>query len=396
MELKEITKEEFLKYETPLRTFYQDPKMDDWSKSKGYKIYYVGLYDGDKLVATTRLTASPNRFKKYYFYAPRGFLTDYTNFETLKTFTLKIKEFIKSKNGYVLYIDPYIIYKERNIDGQIVSGGVDNQKIVDNLKKLGYHHQGFTTGYDLKTQGRWYFVLDISKSYEEIFKNMRESTRRKIRKANKMGVEIVELSYDDLKKFKAITSETSTRKGFDDKSLEYYQAMKKAFQEKTKFLLARLNTKKYRLELDNEIALEKKKLGNSKYNEEEIYARIENLEKEKGEIDPTIDYLDLSVAMFIEYNREVSYLFGGSYKQYMKFYSQYLLQDYMIKYAIQNGYKRYNFYAITGIFDKKDKAYGVYDFKKGFGGVVEEYIGDFELPISSYYVINKFLRKIRK
>lgn len=50
----------------------------------------------------------------------------------------------------------------------------------------------------------------------------------------------------------------------------------------------------------------------------------------------------------------------------------------------------------TGIFDKNDPDYGVYEFKKGFNGQVEEYIGDFELPISSYYSVNKFIKKIKK
>lgn len=57
---------------------------------------------------------------------------------------------------------------------------------------------------------------------------------------------------------------------------------------------------------------------------------------------------------------------------------------------------KYNFYCITAIFDKNDPDYGVYEFKKGFNGQVEEYIDNFELPISSYYSVNKFIKTIIK
>ena len=45
-------------------------------------------------------------------------------------------------------------------------------------------------------------------------------------------------------------------------------------------------------------------------------------------------------------------------------------------FAADNGYKRYNFYGIQDVFNPKGKDYGVYEFKKGFGGYVEELIGE--------------------
>ena len=81
----------------------------------------------------------------------------------------------------------------------------------------------------------------------------------------------------------------------------------------------------------------------------------------------------------------------------MHFYAQYAIQWYMIQYAIKNNFEKFNFYGISGNFDRSHKDYGIYDFKKGFGGVVEEYIGSFELVISPiHYYFKKLLDKIRK
>ena len=52
-----------------------------------------------------------------------------------------------------------------------------------------------------------------------------------------------------------------------------------------------------------------------------------------------------------------------------------------MKYAINHGYERYNFYGITGIFDEKNPLYGLYSFKRDFGGQVVELIGEFDLIV---------------
>ena len=53
----------------------------------------------------------------------------------------------------------------------------------------------------------------------------------------------------------------------------------------------------------------------------------------------------------------------------------------MMQYALEEGIKRYDFYGISGKFDEQAADYGVFQFKQGFGGVVEEYVGVFDFPI---------------
>ena len=79
-----------------------------------------------------------------------------------------------------------------------------------------------------------------------------------------------------------------------------------------------------------------------------------------------------------------------TYEEFMNFQSAYTLHFEMVKYAMEHGYQRYNFYGITGDFDTKDSQYGLYVFKRGFGGEVGELIGEFDLVISplSYKLFN--------
>ena len=82
---------------------------------------------------------------------------------------------------------------------------------------------------------------------------------------------------------------------------------------------------------------------------------------------------------YMLYGREVNYLFGASYKQFMKYNSQYLLQYEMINYAVENKYEAFNFYGIDGNFNEDSKGYGLFDFKRGFNACVHELVGEFDL-----------------
>ena len=69
----------------------------------------------------------------------------------------------------------------------------------------------------------------------------------------------------------------------------------------------------------------------------------------------------------------------------------------MIKYGIENGYKIYNFYGISGNFDPNDDRYGIYAFKKGFNGTVVELIGEYDIPVNRiYYFLYKIINLSKK
>ena len=98
------------------------------------------------------------------------------------------------------------------------------------------------------------------------------------------------------------------------------------------------------------------------------------------------------------YNEEILSLFGGCYDKYKEFLSFYTIHWELIKDSIKKGFKKYNFYGISGDFEnKKDELYGLYDFKRGFGGNVEEYIGEFDLVINKFmYFFYKYGYKLYK
>ncbi len=408
MKFDTITEDDYRKFweNHPLKSFLSAPEISELRKKQGWDTYFVGVKKDKELIAATMLLSHKRHFKKYEFYSPRGYLLDFNNKELVDFFTNEIKKFVKEHQGYIFRVDPYLIYKERDINGDIVEGGVDNSKVVDNLKSLGFK----AVPTQNLEQVSWMFSLGLEgKDEETILKEMKSSTRNKIRKIEKFGIDVKEISYDELNRFQSIMEETSKRKGFSNRKLSYYQDMYKLFHDKeeVKFFITELNLKNYISNLEKDIKERQDKLNSlsdAKYNEgakknlnneiDSLNKRIEdskNIIKEKG-----TDVITLSGSMFMLIQPEVIYLSSGNYEEFLKFDSQYLIQWELIKYGLKNNFKKHNFYGIPANINTHPKDYGIYEFKRGFNGYVEELIGEYELPITWHYYLMKLIHKIKK
>ncbi len=408
MKFIKLTEKEYRNFweNHPLKTFLSAPEIGHLRKNNGWDLEYVGVKDNKSLVAATMLVSIKRKLGKKEFYSPRGYLIDFNNKELVNYFTEELKKYIKKNNGYVLRIDPYVIYKQRDIDGNIVENGIDNSSVVSNLYRLGFKKVPIK---DMEQVG-WMFSLDIGEKKEkEILDEMKPNTRNTIRKASKIGITIRELAYDELDKFQDIMIQTGQRKNFSIRKLSYYQDMYKLLHDKNqiKYVITELDLNNYleRLEEDREKKVkELSKLNGAKYNDgkrkslnNEILSFDKRIKETKDIRKSTgKDKIILSGSMFIMIQPEIIYLSSGNYEEYLHFNSQYLIQWDMIKYGIAHKFKKHNFYGIPANINERPKDYGIYEFKRGFNGYVEELIGEFELPIAKEYYILKLIHKIRK
>ena len=407
MKLRKLNNTEFKKFADKHSqiTFHQTKEWGNLKEKNGWIPYYVGLEDNTRIVAAALLLAKRIPIiNKYLFYSPRGILIDYNNKKLLATFTEKIKIFIKNNKGFLLKIDPYVEYQERDNNGNIVKDGYDNKKAHFNLKSLKYKHFGFNKMQDT-LQPRWMHVIETKgKTEDDIQKDMESKTRQILRKNEKLGVITREITRDELPLFKEIMQATSDRREFIDRPLSYYENMWDSLHDSgiLKILIAEVdfklyekNTKKEKSEIEkalkdriykhdnNLLKMNEKKYNSTNKQDEETINRLnKQLEKIKEYKKEYGDKTTLGGILFLIYGNEVLSLFGGSIETLMNFQSAYTLHYAGIKYAIDNNYDRYNFYGITGDFRKENPLYGLYLFKKSFGGKVVELIGEYDLIIS--------------
>ena len=407
MKFQEITEKEYRTFwEThPLKTFLSAPEISKLREKQNWETNYVGVKEGKKIIAATMLLSHKRHFNKKEFYSPRGYLLDFQNQELVSFFTKELKKYIKEKNGYIFRVDPYLIYRQRDLDGNIVEEGIDNRNVVEQLQSLGFKKVPTKN----LEQVSWMFSLGLEgKTEEQILKEMKPNTRNLIRKAEKFGITVNEISYDELDRFQSIMEETSKRKGFANRKLSYYQEMYNLFHDsnEVKYFITEMNMKEYtnRLEKEKEEKQDKlNSLSDAKYNDgakKNLNNEIESIDKRIKESQEIMektgkDIITLSGSMFMLIQPEIIYLSSGNYEEYLKYNSQYLIQWELIKYGIQNGFKKHNFYGIPANINEHPKDYGIYEFKRGFNGYVEELIGEYELPISNVYHIMKLIHKIR-
>jgi len=394
-------------------TFFQSSYWGELKNVTGWQSHIVGIKEDNKIKGASLLLAKKIPvLNRYIFYAPRGFVLDYNDTEFLKLYVEEIKKYVKKNKGIFIKINPYLEYQERDINGNIVEDGYNNQKVMDDLINLGFIHNGFTITYGKDLEPRWISVLDLKNQNEEsILADMRSTTRWAINNSYKHGLKLVEIDDTRLEEFKKLMEHTGERRGFIDRTIEYYRQMHKVFKDNIKIMLVEINVDEYITNLTNQRqqnllsqaeAKSRPDSAKAKRMLKELQSQLEGLEKRLEDLNVIKkeqgSNLVVAGGLFMTFGKQVVSLFGASYKEYMKYNGQYFLNFKMIKYALNNGYDKYNFYGITGEFNEDSENYGLFDFKRGFGAKVVELIGEFTLitrPLS-YKMYNFMFAVYRK
>lgn len=413
MEFVELTEKEYDKFVSrhEQESYMQTLDLKNFKEKNNIKCYLVGVKENKKVVAATLIYSIGTFLKKKRFYSSRGFIIDYNDEKLLTFFVENLKKYLKEKNGMSLTIDPNIIYRTRTSNGEIMDNNT-NDKVIENLKKLGFIHYGFNNYFETM-QVRWVYRLELSAPYEELKKNFIKSTRKNIEATNNNGVQIREGTIDDIKSLSKIFKETAERDEFNTKSYEYYKSMFENMPNNIKVYMAyidpklrlKLTEQKLKDEEDNNKELERKMkvdmVGNKLRTKKEISDNL--ITKYKEEINETKDMLknnpngvDIGALISMKSGTDYISLSSGTLTNYKKYYPKYALYDAHIKDAYKMGFKYVNFYGIAGDFDPKNKYYGIYEFKKGFNGNVVEYIGEFTIGLGITYKIFNGLRKIKR
>lgn len=398
MRIVELQAEEFdiFAKNFQFKNFYQTKEYGMVMDRHQFNDYYLGLMDEtDTIVAATLILVKRGALGFKWGYCPRGYLIDFKNTELLKTFTKLLKEFLAKRNFMYIKIDPLIIYKSRNNHGEIVQG-VDNQAIFDTLIELGYEHKGFNLNFE-NLKPRWNAV-SIFDDNDNIFEKFSKEKRNKIRKASKLGIEIIKGKPDDIRTFYQFVQSKHSR------NLNYYLDMYEIFGKEDMFELyfSNLNTSKfvgqtqelYQQEEQRNNEINQELLDNIQSNNKNNIIKRKNhsdmlLNNYKQNMINATNLFKLYPAgkiigscAVIKYNKEIFLLIFGYDNEYRSYCStHYMIYQIMNKFH-KEGYNKFNLNGISGDFDNISGLLGLTRFKLGFHGHIEEYIGEFDLVVN--------------
>ena len=397
MELKKLTKKEFDQFALnhPLGSFQQTSSWGRFMEGDKFHAYYVGGFIKEKIVgASLLLSYERKKDKERLFYAPRGFLIDYKNEELLKEFTEEVKKFIIEKHGVFLKIDPYILVRDRDSEGNIIEGGVYNDFVEVNLTNANF------IKVNDRIQPKWLSRINLKeKTIDDIFNNFSPKTRQTVRRNERLGFKVRDFDFKDIDKFIDIINNESKKYSTIVPTKTFYLDLKQAFDGNIKFIEVYFKRDEVINNIDkmiSEVIKEKEVRINNYHNskmtaeyfidkELEALEEIKRLENLKDYFSKCSDDVSIGIYMFITIGNEVVALNGGIVDEYNKLDASYTLHYEMIKYAIDNGYKYYNLYEIGDITDDNNKLKNSYNYKKNFGGEVVELVGEYDLVINPKY-----------
>ena len=339
---KEVNLGEWGRFERayPGSHIFQSARRANLRSKMGYTNHIVGVYDGGILIAGGVLLGRNREFWMAY-----GPLIDWYNLELVQFFLKGMTNFAKEKGIVRLEIFPDLLLSTRDNKGKILT-----KFNRDNLKQLfdraGYRYEGETVKYEMKA-GRWAFTKDLTeiKAVEELRATYRKTLRARLRQTEGL-VEVKELSRDGLEQMIGLIDESDSHHGVAGRELDYYEKMFDNLDINVRFLIA--------VKAD--------------------------------------DQTPIAGAIFLYNGREVASFLSGMNREYRNLNGRAWLQDYVMRDALNSGVDRVNFFWVEGNFQDNK----LLEFKSGFGGVVEEYIGGFEkITRPSAYLAKRVVRKLR-
>lgn len=377
MKLKEINKTEFENFcaKSELDNFFQSKYYAEIKRYEGYHTYFVGLDNNGNIVAATMLLSKEISFlRKRSFYAPRGFITNYKNSEIIEEFTKQLVDYINKKNGAYIKINPNLILYDRDYEGNIIEGGINNSKIIEKLKEIGWVQNNYNLKYPLE-DSLIYKINLKERTENEIYNEFSDNIKNILTKNENIGISTRKLEKENLTKFIDILEESTNLIDYLNINYKNYKDIINILDSHNmiEITIAELNIDKYLEELIKNSA-----------NEEEIeFAK--KLQYEYGH------KIILGAILGVAYHKEYYALIHTSVDRTNKFNALSTLYYETIKKAKKTGFETYNLYTIgTSINNNQDL-----EIAKQYHGKVYELIGEFDYIINNHYY-KKAMKKQKK
>jgi len=335
MQVKNLTTksdwEQFVQ-ETSPPTFLHSWNWGEVNQARGQKIWRLGIYNEDKLLAVA-LIIKVEAKRGHFLFCPHGpIIQDLAQTKAiLEQLTQALKNLGAKENCAFFRISPIL---------------EDTKKNNEIFSILGYREAPI---HMMHPELSW--MISLEESEQKIFAGMRKNTRYYIRKAEKEIV-LIELSQNpkSITDFWRIYEQTAKRQSFAPFSKKYIETEFSVFHQ------------------DKQVAF--------------IFAKYQ------GEV--------IAAALIIFYKNQAFYHHGASIRRYKHLATtSYLLQWEAIKEAKRRGCKLYNFWGIAKDTQKNHPWQGITTFKTGFGGFSQSYVHAKDYPLTKKYWLAFIVEKLR-
>ena len=321
---------------------------------------------------------------------------DYQNKELVSYVIQSLKKIAKQYKALFVKFDPSL-FLSKHLIGQEQTEAPAVQAVIDTLTKEGVEWTGRTSDMAENIQPR--FQANIHKEFFTE-QDLSKSTRQAIRTARNKGIQVQFGGTELLEDFASLMKKTEARKSIHLRGKDYYEKLLTTYQGQSYITLSTLDLEKRKSSLIKD--LEKNKAEAEKFTEKTKPGKVENNQKEKERIEEELQFLEqhlqegrqvvpLSGTLTLEFGGTSENVYAGMDEEFRRYQPAILTWYETAQHAFDRGASWQNMGGIENSLDG-----GLYHFKSKFNPVIEEFVGEFNLPTSPLYPLVNKVYKIRK
>jgi peptidoglycan pentaglycine glycine transferase (the first glycine) len=376
----------------PMANHIKTAAYGEVERKRNESILLLGFFVHEELVATAMILVHRNLFGTHW-YIPGGVCVDMLNLELAKSvYQLLRTEAEKAKVIYVR-VDPDVQRLKHHSDGTVDETGFNHHYITEAMQSWGFSHLGYNYGYSGNVQSRYTLMLQIEDSLDSLIDRMHASNRSFHRKNQKRGVVTQIEGKDKLHLLHRFAKELAVRQYFIPKSIKQFEQLLDEYGNRATYFVSYVDMSRALSSIASEI----------EETEALIVALDPTVKRSKGAIKEahrTLESLLTEQIVYSQYKQEhgervpigaaifahcgyTSYdLYLYTTKTISSLRPAIDLHISAIKHMKDLGVTHYDFVGISGSTDPSDSYYGLFDFKRRFGGDFIEYLGEFDLIIN--------------
>jgi len=321
---------------------------------------------------------------------------DYQNKELVSYVIQSLKKIAKQYKALFVKFDPSL-FLSKHLIGQEQTEAPAVQAMIDTLTKEGVEWTGRTSDMAENIQPR--FQANIHKDFFTD-QDLSKSTRQAIRTARNKGIQVQFGGTELLEDFASLMKKTEARKSIHLRGKDYYEKLLTTYQGQSYITLSTLDLEKRKSSLIKD--LEKNKVEAEKFTEKTKPGKVENNQKEKERIEEELQFLEqhlqagrqvvpLSGTLTLEFGGTSENVYAGMDEEFRRYQPAILTWYETAQHAFDRDASWQNMGGIENSLDG-----GLYHFKSKFNPVIEEFVGEFNLPTSLLYPLVNKVYKIRK
>ena len=379
--------------EASSHTHYMKTSM--WAsiqERSGYQSQYIGFYNDSALVGTGLLLMR-KQYGCTYGYIPKGLCIDK---ELLPEALELLKEHAKALKLSFLRIDPDILRMERDIQGEPIENGENNEDVTECLKEHGFRHKGYGYAYDGSWTNRYTLIIDISKDMDEIIKGFAKPRQTALKRHKVMHLTTRCGDENDLPDLCEFEKMLCAIQGFKPHPLSFFKQYLDVFKDHAHL---------YVTEIDLEAMINdtEKEIASGKYNKDK--EALASKQKELAQANELMaqygKQVKIAAGLFLHYGNMSWDLYTYNHKAFNNHKPVDNLHAFAINDLKTHGVTRYDMCGFSGVTDPKDPYYGLYTYKRSFGSVYTEYIGQFDYVLNEtvyglYHKIERIIKGVKR